>query len=68
MHSQRSDPESLVVRLGDAARPFATASDREPLVTGEHGRRALELADWISARIAKDRADVFVMPEEYSHQ
>jgi predicted dehydrogenase len=46
----------------------AIACGRPPLVTGEDGRRALELADWISARIAKDQQDVLVRPEEYSHQ
>jgi len=46
----------------------AVACDRAPLITGEDGRRALELADWISARIARDHPDVLVMPEEYSHQ
>src|SRR5262249_35913831 len=46
----------------------AVAGGRAPLVTGEDGRRALELADWICARIAKDHQDMLVMPEEYSHQ
>jgi erythromycin esterase len=32
MSSRRSDPESLIVRLGDAAHPFATTSDLTPLI------------------------------------
>jgi len=47
----------------------AVACRRAPLVTGEDGRRALTLADEISARITvDDHADALVMPEEYSHQ
>jgi predicted dehydrogenase len=46
----------------------AVACGRAPLVTGEDGRRALELADQISARIAMEQGDVLVLPEEYSHQ
>jgi predicted dehydrogenase len=46
----------------------AVACRRSPLVTGEDGRRALELADQISARITADETDAVVMPEEYSHQ
>src|SRR5262249_2962249 len=46
----------------------AVACGRAPLVTGEDGRRALELADQITARIAVEQRDLLVQPEEYSHQ
>jgi predicted dehydrogenase len=46
----------------------AVAGGRAPLVSGEDGRRALELADQITARIAREHGDVLVLPEEYSHQ
>jgi predicted dehydrogenase len=46
----------------------AVAGGRSPLVTGEDGRRALELADRITARIAMEQGDVLALPEEYSHQ
>jgi predicted dehydrogenase len=44
----------------------AVASRRPPLVTGEDGRRALELADQISARITVDHTDAMAM-SGYSH-
>jgi predicted dehydrogenase len=46
----------------------AVACGRAPLVTGEDGRRALELADQITTKIAREQGDVMVLPEEYSHQ
>ncbi|HEX7798539.1 MAG TPA: Gfo/Idh/MocA family oxidoreductase [Vicinamibacterales bacterium] len=46
----------------------AVAGHRSPLVTGEDGRRALDLADQITARIAMEQGDVLVLPEEYSHR